>query len=191
MAAKLYKKIGGRGRPEGESFTWNTLWLGPDHLLHIEHSGYTETYKRFYYNEIQAITIRETKRLRNWSIFFLVMITIFASLALAIGDQIGRVFMLIFLALFLILLVINLIKGKTCICHVQTAVHREALPSLRRVRNTRKALVKIREQIAAAQGLFSPEEARARYAAGEHLHNRTSIPALPPKEPNVDLPPPL
>ncbi|HWI55617.1 MAG TPA: hypothetical protein VNZ22_00220, partial [Bacillota bacterium] len=48
----------------------SSLWLGPDHLLCIETTGYTETYKRFYFRDIQAVLIRQTKRQRNWTLAF-------------------------------------------------------------------------------------------------------------------------
>ena len=40
----------------------SSLWLGRDHLLCVDSSGYTETYKRFYFRDIQAVTIVATKR---------------------------------------------------------------------------------------------------------------------------------
>ena len=58
MARKEYKRIGGRGSRRRQFFTRNTLWLGADHLLQGEHTGYTEEYKRFYFRDIQGITVK-------------------------------------------------------------------------------------------------------------------------------------
>jgi hypothetical protein len=33
-----------------------SLWLGEDHLLCVDSNGYAETYKRFYFRDVQAIT---------------------------------------------------------------------------------------------------------------------------------------
>ena len=38
----------------------SSLWLGKDHLLRIDSSGYTENYRRFFLRDIQAVIIRKT-----------------------------------------------------------------------------------------------------------------------------------
>src|SRR5262247_2101752 len=45
----------------------SSLWLGKDHLLCIEASNYVERYKRFYYRDIQAITVADSKRRVVWN----------------------------------------------------------------------------------------------------------------------------
>src|SRR5215469_16684926 len=37
-----------------------SLWLGKDHLLPIDTSGYTESYKRFHFRDIQALVLCRT-----------------------------------------------------------------------------------------------------------------------------------
>src|SRR5208283_5906459 len=49
------------------SIARSSLWLGDDHLLFVECTGYTETYKRFYFRDIQAITIRKTTTHAVWN----------------------------------------------------------------------------------------------------------------------------
>jgi hypothetical protein len=66
MARKEYKRIGGRGARRRQFFTRNTLWLGADHLLQVEHTGYTEEYKRFYFRDIQGITVQKDNRFLYW-----------------------------------------------------------------------------------------------------------------------------
>ena len=59
-------------------------------------------------------------------------------------------------------LFLNNLFGTTCACQIRTAVQTEELPSLCRVRQTRKVLDKIRPLITAAQGEITPEEAASK-----------------------------
>ena len=60
-----------------------SLWLGPDHLLCVDTNGYSETYKRFYFRDIQAITIRESARRNVWnSILVLPVVICFVGLVI-------------------------------------------------------------------------------------------------------------
>ena len=171
MAQKEYTKLAGRGRRKREFFAWNTLWLGRDHLLQVEHTGYSEEYKRFYFTDIQGVSLCGTKRAQGFTIFFLLMIALGAALAVTIGlGQNGDTAWLIvsgfWTGLFVLLATINFVKGPSCICFIQTAVHREQLPSLKRIRKTHRVLARIRELIVQAQGSLSPDETRA-HLSGE------------------------
>lgn len=133
----------------------SSLWLGPDHLLCVDFNGYSETYKRFYFSDIQAIIVRETRRRTIWNVVLLIplIFSIIGALAclspLNVGAVIGWSTVVI---IFLIPSVINNIRGTACTCQLRTAVQTEDLPSLARVRKTHAVLDKIRPLIAAAQG---------------------------------------
>src|SRR5580698_2302749 len=70
MAQKQYQRL---TRPRARAQfavvyrTRSALWLGGDHLLLVETSGFTENYKRFYFRDIQAITVQETRRGQVWN----------------------------------------------------------------------------------------------------------------------------
>src|SRR5881394_2305292 len=49
-----YRKIRGTG---AGAFEYATLYAGPDHLLQVTSSGYSETYRRFYFRDIQSIAV--------------------------------------------------------------------------------------------------------------------------------------
>src|SRR5947208_5263032 len=70
MAEKEYKRLT-RARVRSSfaviSAARSSLWLGADHLLCVDSTGYTETYKRFYFRDIQAITICRTARRKVWN----------------------------------------------------------------------------------------------------------------------------
>lgn len=160
------------------------LWLGDDHLLLVETSGITETYKRFFFRDIQAITIRRTSRRKIWN-WVLSAPLILCALFIAFrafdvrwidGDEAGV--LTVVGVLFGIPLLINNLLGRTCTCQLRTAVQTEELPSLCRLRKTRKVLAKIRPLIAAAQGQLTAEEVSARLR--ESVVAPPAAPMVPP-----------
>jgi hypothetical protein len=145
-----------------------SLWLGPDHLLCVETNGYRENYKRFYFRDIQAIIVQQTRRRVIWNAILPVPLA-FGSLGLLAFWMAGQrneaaiILCLIFLGIFLLLFAINNLLGTGCVCYLRTAVQIEQLPSLYRVPKARKVLAKIRPLIVAAQGgELSPEIVMAR-----------------------------
>ena len=134
-----------------------SLWLGPDHLLCVDSSGYSETYKRFYFRDIQAVTMQESKRRTVWNVILAVPVVVslaglLTNLSSTPMNNAAAIVWLIFSVIFLVPLLTNNIFGTTCVCHLRTAVQIEELPSLCRVRKTRRVLEKIRSLIIAAQG---------------------------------------
>jgi hypothetical protein len=140
-----------------------SLWLAPDHVLAIESNGYTETYKRFYFRDVQAILIHKTKRFEI--VNFVLGIIALAFLLLTIFTMpksasewhnsdtiVGGVLLGLITGIALVFFLVNLIAGRTCKTFLRTAVQIEYLPSLARVRATRRALAKIHPLIVAAQG---------------------------------------
>src|SRR5436305_13755595 len=73
MPEKEYQRLT-RARPRSRfavvSSGNSSLWLGKDHLLCIDTNGYTETYKRFYFRDIQALVIRKTERHKWMALIF-------------------------------------------------------------------------------------------------------------------------
>jgi hypothetical protein len=140
----------------------SSLWLGKDHLLGIDTNGYTENYKRFYFRDIQAFTLRRTNRRMILTIILALIISLLVSIAIGVDETVASIIFGSVAALFLAFLVINLAKGPTCVCYLRTAVQTENLPSLNRVRRARKILERIRPLIAATQGQLTREEIPAR-----------------------------
>ena len=139
-----------------------SLWLGPDHLLCVDTNGYTETYKRFYFRDIQAITIQESARRNVWNTILVlpaVVCLVFLFVNLFHANKLAvTIVWSIFTTLFVVPFVINNFRGATCACQLRTAVQIEELPPLCRVRKTRRVLEKIRPLIVAAQGGELPAE---------------------------------
>ncbi|MGA3283774.1 MAG: hypothetical protein ABSD57_04865 [Verrucomicrobiota bacterium] len=178
-----------------------SLWLGKDHLLCVDSSGYTETYKRFYFRDIQAVILMATRRRAIWNWVLGAPTTIF--LMLLLGTLAGRsnsntvaiTIYAVCASVFALPLVINNFLGPSCICHLRTAVQAEELPSLNRVHRAHKVLNRIRPFIVAAQGELPPAEipARLRAAAVGSPDSATTAPdnvaPRPTVADNPDAPP--
>jgi hypothetical protein len=177
------------------------LWESEDHLLLVDSHSYRETYKRFNYRDIQAVTAYRTLagRIINVALGFIALPL--AAMTLAVGEPIGRG---ILGTIFLVVagfLVANVIAGPTCKCFLRTAVQVEEIPSLRRVRVLRKFLERVGPRIAAVQGSMTPEETAARMlrlagGAVQAVSVTTSEPAdseilpeVPAESPQPESPP--
>ena len=153
---KAYKRLPGRRR---RAFGSNTLWMGPDHLLHIANSGYSENYRRFYYKDIQAVTLR---KLGYWKKVNLALGALCAALFLA-ASLAGDVWMPVFLVsgiILLLLLLTYLLWGSTCECYLRTAVQVEKLPSLHRLRSAQRTMDLVQQKIESIQGRLTLETIR-------------------------------
>ncbi|MBT3374343.1 MAG: hypothetical protein HN742_23145 [Lentisphaerae bacterium] len=151
-----YKKLTGKGRrnaslivPTGTSCS---LWLGDDHLLSVENTGFIEKYRRFFYRDIQSICLHRSLRGRILAIVYgsLLALTLLLTF-LAAGDIAWQTLWIILDVVFLVPLGINLVLGPTCICFIRTSVQTEQLPSMSRLRLARKALAKLTPRIEEAQ----------------------------------------
>ena len=144
----------------------SSLWLGEDHVLRIDSTGYNEYYKRFYFRDIQAIFIRRTRNWIIWAAIFGGLTALFALLAFtSAGVEAAAIFGSV-AGIFLLALIFDLAAGPSCACHLRTAVQVEDLPSVNRMRRARKVLDRLRPLIAATQGQLSPEEVSARLSGG-------------------------
>jgi hypothetical protein len=167
MAEKEYRRLT-RSRLRRKGFfvsvaTRSSLWLGKDHLLSIDSTYFTEEYKRFYFRDIQAITIQRTNRRATWNLVLAALLLgwlvllgvagLYSTLDTATLFLLGTLFLMIAVPLL-----VNNILGPACTFYLRTAVQTEELPSLSRVRRANRKLDRIRPLIAAAQGQLTPEE---------------------------------
>jgi hypothetical protein len=194
MTEPRYQRLT-RSRPRASfgviSTSRSCLWLGEDHLLAIDTSGYTETYKRFYFRDIQAFVLRQSRHWIVWGVVFGVLASAFGLFAIVnpIGEALARWILGCVAAVFLMALLLDLAAGPSCVCHVRTAVQTEELPSLNRLRRARRVLHRLRPLIVAAQGQLAPEEIAARLRETDTplppvADGPTATPALA-EDPNV------
>lgn len=153
--AREYEKLPGQGLRRGGflvvTATRSRLWLGGDHLLLVDSNGYQESYKRFAFRDIEAITLTRTRRRLILNVVFCIPLAIFAGLAAFIPSQATQIFFGSVALLFAILVLINSLRGPTCRCDLTTAVQTDELASLRRLSRANKVLARLRPLIHAAQ----------------------------------------
>lgn len=159
-----YRKVSGGG------FTWKghgRVWLTHDHLLEVDSLFISESYGRFFFQDVRAFVIQRTNVRRIWSWLFgvagLVMGGASGALAwsaysnweeewhMALYFPAGF-FGVVALAC-LILWILNLTFGPSCTCQVLTSTGWHALSAPRRLGPARKAQAEIAAAIEAVQGL--------------------------------------
>lgn len=155
MAEREYTKLTPMRQRRGFaviSSSRSNLWLGKDHLLCIETEGYTESYKRFYFRDIQAITLRKTVRMLTIGLVTGSFTAFFALITIGVSDEAAKWVFGVLTALCAVPFILNFLYGPTCACQLRTAVQTEDVPSLSRVRRARKVIARVRPLIAEAQG---------------------------------------
>jgi hypothetical protein len=145
-----YRKLPGDFRG---FFRRNTLWIGADHLLQVDSSRFSETYKRFYLRDIQTIIVRKTPRFVLP--YYWVVLAGIALIALLAGLTPFRQGLFwpsvaVLAAIAVYLYVASMFQS--CACHLITRVNKVELPSLFRLRSARQFVDVMAPQITAAQG---------------------------------------
>ena len=152
---KEYRKL--PGSKKGFLIGRYTLWQGADHLLHVYSRVGVEDYKRFYFNDIQAIITRKTfaGKVQNVVLGFLLLLF---TLPAILNEGGWSAFWAAFAGVLLILLLINLYRGPTCETKLLTAVQTEKLHPLHRLKNASKIMDRLRSHIQSAQGTLSRKD---------------------------------
>jgi hypothetical protein len=157
---KTYQRLPGHGR------TWtgpSRVWLAPDHVLLVLGHGFYENYRRFFFDDIQAVIVRRTHTGKIFTSLWLAGLLFFGLLAAVVPDPTGRIILLGVAAPFAIGLMINILLGPTCACHIRTAVQTERVPAVSRWRTASQFVSRLSPLIVAAQGEL-PEESAPRLA---------------------------
>jgi hypothetical protein len=149
---KPYRKL-----PGGGSFllTYSRLYLAQDHILQVISTGFTESYIRFYFGDIQMISVRKTHLGKITNAVLGAIALIFSTLLFLPGAEIAGV---ILVGLFAIPLAFYAAFGASCVTYIQTAVQRQRLTSLGRLPAARKTLNILLPLIEAAQGTLTDED---------------------------------
>lgn len=168
MKEKPYQKLPGRGRRSGAftvSASRSTLWLGADHLLSLDFTVAAESYRRFYFRDIEAIVVQRNGVRTAWTWGF-VVITLVTAGPFAIGfansrDTAQGVTAAIAAAFGVVLLLVNWLRGPSVSVFIRTAAQVELLPSLNRLSTAQKGIARIRERITEVQGALDPTRVAA------------------------------
>ena len=124
--------------------------MGRDHLLHISTGIFVEEYKRFYFRDIQSLMINQSK---SWIVVNIILAVLMAGLiflTVAFGDLVRLIGGIIALIMF-VMLVVNLIRGPGCVCYIQTAVQKQKLRSVSRIKKAQQIMVSLKPIILRSQ----------------------------------------
>jgi hypothetical protein len=133
-----YRWLAGKGRYEG------SLWLGGDHLLVIETSGFvfpfSESYRRIDFKNIQTVSVATTRKGVIVSVLLMALLALLAWGILAnYSDNRGvSIFWGVLAVPILIAVIVNWAKGPTTICRLQTAVQILKLKPLNRLKTAQR-----------------------------------------------------
>jgi len=145
----IYRRLTGRYRT---LLGYSQLWIATDHLLLVKSSRIAEEYRRFAFSDIQAVVVTELPDSQVTQFVGVLAALLWTALAATVTSNFSRAFFLVSGAWLMALAVTNLVRGQRCRCHLHTAVSRELLTPIRRVRTAREFLARIRPEIEAVQG---------------------------------------
>jgi hypothetical protein len=148
-----YRKLPGDYRG---FFRSHSLWLGADHVLQVDSSRFSETYRRFYLTDIQAIIVRKAPRFvfpYYWVL--LLAAAIIALIVVAAGSRhyspwTGGIILTVLIGAAVYLYIASVLQS--CTCHLITRVSNVELRSLFRLRAARKFVAMIAPRLQALQG---------------------------------------
>jgi len=155
MAQSIYRRLTGRAR----TFSgYSQLWIAPDHLLMLRSTRFTEFYQRFALADIQAVIVTELPArfplqaaLGAAALLWLLSFTLVAS-------RFAKGFFIITGAIGLAMVILDVVRGPRCRCYLHTAVSRELLTPVARLRTARAFLAKLQPAIEAVQGVVTSEQ---------------------------------
>jgi len=156
-AASQYSRLPGRSG----FFVSHSLWLSVDHVLSVRRNPFSESYRRYYFADIQAIVLTELPNLvaPYGYVAALLLIVTTAALFYTRHPAWG-----IFSALVSLGTLLWSWRSADCSCYVQTSVSSEMLPSLRQKVNAAKTLALLKTEIEKTQGAVGSEVLEARPA---------------------------
>ena len=181
-------------RLTGRKRTWtgsSQAWLGNDHLLVVHSIRFVERYQRFALSDVQAIVISQGGRRGIWQ--SLIVLLCF-SLGVSSTSTFGRGFFAAIGSIALTLAIIDIARGPRCRCLLQTAVSRERLLCIARMRTARSFLATVAPAIEAAQraipleGLTQMDELAEMEEFAQTPLPEPSAPTTPTRQPPVIAP---
>lgn len=144
---KIYRKLAGGGF---SAVLRHSLWEGPDHLLWVESAIFQEHYRRFYFQDIEAVVLHRTGRRTAWTWVLGAFLLLFAAIAV-FSDETAyfSIFMITFLVIFA---GVQWLAGSGCRVYLHTAVQKYHITNLVRMRKALKVMDRIRSSAEAVQG---------------------------------------
>ena len=119
--------------------TGYSLWINSAFILSISTGPFWENYKRFYFQDIKSLILHETDiwKLWNWA---LGLLGVCFGLIIFLAGGKGILFTGLAMGVILIALAVNNYLGPSCVCYIETAVQKEKLKSLNRLKRAQKVM---------------------------------------------------
>jgi len=174
---KVYRRLASGHHFGFASGGWVSLHLAPDHLLLRSSAAFAEQYRRFYFTDIEAITICKTVRGILWNA--ILGLGLFFSLLPILLNRGPHIVAGSFVGAFGLLLLMNILRGATCQTHLQTRVQKRALP-LRRVRKALRVVNQLTATINEAQVEIASTLPRRSENADSSSPSVGTLPAVAP-----------
>lgn len=132
--------------------TYKSLWLAADHFMQVDSSGYSESYQRFQFSDVQGFFIQGSNRRLYWNLFWALWAVV-AGIpffwTVADGEMPGA--STVFLIIATVFLVWNNLLGPSCRVYVVTKVQTLHLAGVARRRKANKVLGRLQPLIESAQ----------------------------------------
>jgi hypothetical protein len=150
-----YRRV--RTGPGGTSFLGRrqSLWLAEDHLLVVESTYFVQTAARVDLKDIEAIALYPTAEYA-WVNALAAVPCLIGGGMVSTGSTPWLVFGALLLGPCLFILLLNLLRGRTCACRLQTRVASRTLYAPGRYGSARRLLALLSPLILAAQADLPP-----------------------------------
>jgi hypothetical protein len=173
----IYQRLTGRRRG---FMGFTQLWLAPDHILLVRNSRFSEQYRRFALADIQSIVITTLPDRFPWQIIMLSASLLWTLALFAVGLMFWKIFFGVTGAIAVAICIVDIARGPRCRCHLYTAVSRELLSPVSRMRVARTLLARLRPAIEGAQGTLAAEKiATLTPPGGPPAESPPEVPAPP------------
>jgi hypothetical protein len=155
MAISIYRRLTGRARTLGG---YSQLWIAPTHILLLRSTRFREHYARFALADIQAVVITELPSRIPLQVAIAAAGVVWILLARLVDSAFAQGFFVVTGWIVTALAVADILRGPRCRCFLHTAVSREPLTPVGRMRIARKLLAQLQPAIEAVQGAVAVEQ---------------------------------
>jgi hypothetical protein len=154
MANSIYRRLTGRARTLGG---YSQLWIAPDHILLLRSTRFREYYQRFALADIQALAITELPSRLPLQAALGATAALWMLAFTLVSSRFGKGFFLLTGVIAIAFVIKDIARGARCRCFLHTAVSREPLTPVSRMRTARQFLSQILPAIEAVQGAIAGE----------------------------------
>ncbi len=178
-----YQRLTGRRRA---IMGFSQLWLAPDHILLVQNHRFSEQYRRFALADIQAIVVTTVPDRMPLQILAFFASLLWTSALFAVSLMFWKIFFGVTGTIAIAIFIADIARGPRCRCHLYTAVSRELLAPVSRVRGARAFLDRIRPAIEGVQGTLATERIATLEPSGRPLGQAPpEVPAPPGYLPEI------